>query len=154
MSLLPNGWQVKITNSQLFCEKRGDTIGHCAKYSWWWRLWWLWWCCCWCSDVGMWNDDDRIDDADEALDTGDVTAVVAVVDDTTTAMGVVGSSSVRGRSRMSRTEKLLVFGILIDNSLQEGMICLKGQSHEIYVLNLLRFLWRIAISWNYIFIEL
>jgi hypothetical protein len=61
-----------------------------------------------------------------ALDTGDVTAVVAVVD-ATTAVGEVGSdSSVRGRSRMSRTEKLLVLGILIDNSLQERIVRLKG----------------------------
>jgi hypothetical protein len=34
---------------------------------------------------------------------------------------------------MSRTEKLLVLGILIDNSLQERMRRLKGQSREIYV---------------------
>jgi|688.fasta_scaffold1454500_2 hypothetical protein len=59
-------------------------------------------------------------DDDAALDTGDVTDVVAVVVvDATTAVGEMGSggSSVRGRSRMSRTEKLLVLGILIDNSL-------------------------------------
>jgi hypothetical protein len=74
-------------------------------------------------------------------DTGDVTAVVAVVgvDDATTAVGEgvggSGTSSVRGRSRMSRTEKLLVLGILIDNSLQERMRRLKGQSREIYVLS-------------------
>jgi hypothetical protein len=67
-------------------------------------------------------------DDDVALDTGDVTAVVAgVVGDTTTAVGVVGSdSSVRGRSRMSRTEKLLVFGILIDSSLGRENSSFKG----------------------------
>jgi hypothetical protein len=71
------------------------------------------------------DDDDRMDDDD----TGDVTAVVAVVGvDATTAVGVGGSgtSSVRGRSRMSRTEKLLVLGILIDNSLQERNGSFKG----------------------------
>jgi hypothetical protein len=58
-----------------------------------------------------------MDDDDDAGDVTDVTAVVGV--DATTAVGVVGSSSVRGRSRMSRTEKLLVLGILIDSSLQD-----------------------------------